>query len=257
MDVAHGVLSIAPVASITKGEYVFRSIAKMILRHRVLGVPFIFVEFVVKRSLATLLWIAWRSRLYPFGFLRGKMHTPGRFYINHFLQQHAPSCRGVFLEFGDPQYRTFFDSALIERYDILDVQPGPDVTIIGDLQDCPEIANDTYDVIVCTQVLEHVPNPFRAVAELHRILKPGGRLLVTVPAAYPYHAVPRDYWRYTKDSLGLLFGERFKDVTITSYGNRLTVVAAYWYWMQDHLPRAALLQQDPVNPTILAVYARK
>jgi SAM-dependent methyltransferase len=222
-----------------------------------LRTPFVVAEFALKRTLATLLWIAWQSRLHPFMFLRGKMHTPGRFYIEHFLNRHAAACQGVFLEFGDPQYRSFFKSEQIERYDILDVQPGPTVTIVADLQDCPQIEDNTYDVIICTQVLEHVPNPFKAVAELHRILKPGGHLIVTVPAAYPYHAVPRDYWRFTKDSLELLFNERFKDAQVTSYGNRLTAVAVYWYWMQDHLPRAALLKPDPANPTLLAVSARK
>jgi ubiquinone/menaquinone biosynthesis C-methylase UbiE len=173
------------------------------------------------------------------------------------LQQHAAGCRGVFLEFGDPQYRHIFDHDGIERYDVLDVHPSAHVTIVGDLQHCPQIADNTYDVIVCTQVLEHVPNPFAAAGELHRILKPGGQLLLTVPAVYPYHAVPRDYWRFTKDSLDLLFGERFRHVEIVGYGNRLTAVAAYWYWMADHLPRAALYTSDPTNATLLAMYARK
>jgi hypothetical protein len=73
----------------------------------------------------------------------------------------------------------------------------------------------------------------------------------------PYHAIPRDYWRYTRDSLQLLFGERFRDVAITSYGNKLTAVATYWFWMRDHLPRRALMQTDPDCPTLLAVYAHK
>ena len=229
----------------------------MILGNHVLRAPFVVAEWVIKRTLATTLWLAWRSRVYPFGFLRGKLYTPGRFYIDHFLHQHAPVCSGVFLEFGDPQYRHMFAPTVIERYDVLDVTPGPDVTIVADLQHCPHVSDNTYDVIVCTQVLEHVPNPFAAVAELHRVLKPGGRLLVTVPAAYPYHAVPRDYWRFTRDSLDLLFGTQFSDVRITSYGNRLTAVATYWYWMRDHLPRAALLYPDPNNPSLLAMSARK
>ncbi len=232
-------------------------VAKMILGNRVLRVPLVVAEWAIKRTLATTLWLAWRSRMYPFGFLRGKSYTPGRFYIDHFLQQHAPVCRGVFLEFGDPQYRHMFAPATIEHYDVLDVAPGPGVTIVADLQHCPQVPDNTYDVIICTQVLEHVPNPFAAVAELYRVLKPGGCLLVTVPAAYPYHAVPRDYWRFTRDSLELLFGTQFSDVRITSYGNRLTVVAAYWYWMRDHLPRAALLHLDPNNPSLLALSALK
>lgn len=215
------------------------------------------VEYIVKRSLALLLWVVWRARLNPFRYLRTMGYTTGRFYVEDFLRRHAAQCRGCFLEFGDPYYRHLFNPQAIERYDVFDVQAGPQVTIVGDIQSCPAIADNTYDVIVCTQVLEHIANPFLAVNELHRMLKPGGIILLTVPSSYPYHAAPRDYWRYTRDSLQLLFGERFSDIVITSYGNRLTVVAAYWFWMRDHLPRRALLTSDPDNATILTLYGRK
>lgn len=232
-------------------------VKKLLRRFALLRAPLIAVEFVVKRALATMLWAAWRSRLHPFFFLRGMGHTTGRYYIEQFLERSAAECRGRFLEFGDPYFRAIFDPAAVERYDIVNVAPGPDVTIVADIQHCPQIRDDSYDVIVCTQVLEHVANPFLAAAELYRILKPGGRLLLTVPAAYPYHAVPRDYWRFTRDSLQLLFGPPFRDLTIAGYGNRLTVVAAYWFWMRDHLPRRALEAADPDSPTLLSVHARK
>jgi hypothetical protein len=233
------------------------ALRSLVRRSPALRAPFIAAEFVIKRGLALLLWLVWRSHLNHFGFLRGKDYTAGRYYVEDFLAHHASECAGRFLEFGDPHYRRLFDSAAISQYDVLDVAPGPAVTIVADIQNCSDISDNTYDVIVCTQVLEHVANPFRAAAELRRILKPGGRLLLTVPAAYPYHAVPRDYWRFTRDSLQLLFGDGFQNRTITAYGNRLTVVAAYWFWMRDHLPRRALQASDPDSPTTLALYARK
>lgn len=217
----------------------------------------IVVEFVIKRLLASTLWIVWQARLNPFTFLRGKPDTPGRYYIEHFLQQYAGECKGHFLEFGSPVYRRMFTQDLIERYDIMDVVPRPEVTIVADLQDCAAVPDNTFDVIVCTQVLEHIADPFKAAVELHRILKPHGRLLLTVPAAYPYHADPNDYWRFTRDSLQLLFGKYFYQLEIKGYGNRLAVVATYWFWMSYHLPRRALNQPDPNNPVLLSMYARK
>lgn len=214
-------------------------------------------EWAVKRTLATILWVAWRARLNPFAFLRGRADTPGRFYIDQFLGRYTAECRGCFLEFGDPRYRAMFAPGAIERYDVLNIEAAPGVTIVGDIQGCPQIPDNTYDVIVCTQVLEHVPNPFLAAAELSRILKPGGLLLLTVPAAYPYHAVPRDYWRFTRDSLQLLFGEHLHELRIDPWGNRVSVVASYWYWTHDQLPRAALLRRDPDNAQILSLYARR
>ena len=204
-----------------------------------------------------MLWLAWRAHLNPFAFLSGRANTPGRFYIDQFLGRYAAECRGRFLEFGDPRYRAAFQGSAIAQYDVLNITPGPGVTIVGDIQSCPHIPDNTYDVIVCTQVLEHVANPFLAAAELARILKPGGRLLLTVPAAYPYHAVPRDYWRFTRDSIELLFGERLRDLQIEPWGNRVSVVASYWYWSHDQLPRGALLKRDPDNAQILSLYARK
>jgi SAM-dependent methyltransferase len=217
----------------------------------------IVIEFLIKRGLSSLLWIVWRARLNPFTFLRGTPDTPGRYYIDQFLQQYAHECKGHFLEFGSPVYRRMFAQSLIERYDIMDVVPRAEVTIVADLQDCSHVPDNTFDVIVCTQVLEHIANPFKAASELHRILKPNGHLLLTVPAAYPYHADPNDYWRFSRDSLQLLFGERFQQVQIQGHGNRLTVVATYWFWMSYHLPRRALTQSDPNNPVLLSVYARK
>ena len=219
--------------------------------------PLLVAELLIKRGLSTILWIAWRAHLNPFAILSGRADTPGRFYIQQFIASFAGECRGCFLEFGDPRYRAFFAPAAIERYDIIDVAPTPAATIVADIQRCPAIPDNTYDVIICTQVLEHVANPFLAAAELFRILKPGGRLLLTVPAAYPYHAVPRDYWRFTRDSLELLFGERFRELEIVPWGNRVTVVAAYWFWSYRQVPRPALTRPDPDNPQILSAYARK
>ena len=219
--------------------------------------PLLVAELIVKRTLSTILWVAWRTHANPFAILSGRADTPGRFYVQRFLMQCAAECRGSFLEFGDARYRGLFAPDAIERYDIVDVVAGPAVTIVADIQHCPVIPDNTYDVVVCTQVLEHVANPFLAAAELFRILKPGGRLLLTVPAAYPYHAVPRDYWRFTRDSLQLLLGGRFRELQIVPWGNRVTVVAAYWFWSQGHVPRPALTQADPDNPQILSAYARK
>ncbi len=215
------------------------------------------IEFCIKRLLSSLLWIVWRAGLNPFTFLSGKPDTPGRHYIEQFLQQYAHECAGHFLEFGTPVYRRMFLPGSVERYDVMDVVPRAEVTIIADLQNCVAVPDNTFDVIVCTQVLEHIADPFKAAAELRRMLKPGGRLLLTVPAAYPYHADPHDYWRFTKDSLQLLFGEHFNQIEIKGYGNRLAVIATYWFWMSYHLPRRALEQSDPNNPVLLSMYARK
>ena len=58
-----------------------------------------------------------------------------------------------------------------------------------------------FDAVLFTQVLEHVPEPARVLAELHRILRPGGTLYLTAPLVWELHELPHDYYRYTSEGL--------------------------------------------------------
>jgi SAM-dependent methyltransferase len=63
------------------------------------------------------------------------------------------------------------------------------------------LARGPFDFIVCTEVMEHVPDWATAFANFARLLKPGGKLLVTTPFFYPLHEEPYDFWRPTKYAL--------------------------------------------------------
>lgn len=75
-----------------------------------------------------------------------------------------------------------------------------------DLMDLP-IGESTVDCFVCNAVLEHVPHPELAVAEMHRTLKPGGQIWVEVPFLQFYHAHPHDYMRWTLAGLEVLMSD--------------------------------------------------
>jgi SAM-dependent methyltransferase len=97
--------------------------------------------------------------------------------------------------------------------------------IIAPLDDLP-LAPDSFDAVVCTQVLEHVPDPFAALAELHRVLRTGGRLLVTVPFVGELHEEPYDFFRYTPHGLrSMLDSAGFEGVKIGPLGGAFTVAA--------------------------------
>jgi SAM-dependent methyltransferase len=79
-----------------------------------------------------------------------------------------------------------------------------DAGIVADLHALP-VEDARFDAVLCTEVLEHVAEPARALAELARVLVPGGRLLVTVPFVNELHEEPHDHYRYTSHGLrGLL-----------------------------------------------------
>jgi SAM-dependent methyltransferase len=62
----------------------------------------------------------------------------------------------------------------------------------------------TFETVLCTQVLEHVPDPERLVAEAARVLRPGGRLVLSAPQAWFLHEAPHDYFRFTRFGLAAL-----------------------------------------------------
>ncbi len=89
------------------------------------------------------------------------------------------------------------------------------------------VQDATVDVVLSTETLEHVPRPAIFLAEARRVLRDGGRLVLTVPFAARWHYVPHDYWRYTPSSLRNLLEEAgFDDVVVHARGNELTVACA-------------------------------
>ena len=84
-------------------------------------------------------------------------------------------------------------------YDTLDVKKHTDnVTYIGSVLDMHMIPADHYESVICLAVIEHVPDPFKAVSEIHRILKKDGIFILSVPHMSRLHELPHDYFRYTE-----------------------------------------------------------
>jgi SAM-dependent methyltransferase len=80
------------------------------------------------------------------------------------------------------------------------------------------------DAVVATETLEHVPDPEHFVAEAARVLRPNGRLVLTVPFAARWHFIPHDYWRFTPSGFQrLLSAAGFDDIAVYARGNAVTV----------------------------------
>lgn len=86
----------------------------------------------------------------------------------------------------------------------LNIGPFPNVDLVADGQRIP-VADATFDAVFSLAVLEHVPDPYRVVAEMMRVLKPGGRLYSEVPFIFFFHGYPTDYTRFTLEGMKRLF----------------------------------------------------
>jgi SAM-dependent methyltransferase len=114
------------------------------------------------------------------------------------------------LDFGSGTHR--FHSDIIN----VDLAPYREVDLVTSGGSLP-LRDGCADAILSIAVLEHVANPQRTVADLARVLKPGGRVQVFVPFMQGIHAAPDDYQRWTPHGLEVLFGA-FTDLHVTVAG---------------------------------------
>jgi SAM-dependent methyltransferase len=84
--------------------------------------------------------------------------------------------------------------------------------------------DESFDVIVANNVIEHLKNPALGVAEMRRVLRPEGTILYTIPFLYPVHEAPNDYTRFTASGLRQLFSE-FRSVEILPRGGLFSTIA--------------------------------
>ena len=86
------------------------------------------------------------------------------------------------------------------------------------------VGDSAFDVVLATEVLEHVPATSGFLGEAQRCLEPGGLLVLTVPFAARWHYIPYDFWRFTPSGLDRVLREAgFQDVIVYARGNELTV----------------------------------
>ena len=136
--------------------------------------------------------------------------------VSNFLSKSAKlfDKYGLLLEIGPQEYqdtKKYFKKIEIQT---LDINPNAEANYIGDITKKNKfLANNSFDIIVATEVLEHVLNPFAAIEELYRILKFNGILLISVPFNFRIHGPLPDCWRFTEYGLSELL-KKFNSIEI-------------------------------------------
>lgn len=138
---------------------------------------------------------------------RGLSRKLTRVTLDRFIARHATNRPTLDIGAQNGPYAAQFPARVG-----LDILPGRGVRIIGDAQ-ALGIRDSAFPVILCTEVLEHLPEPQKAIDEMFRVLEPGGTLLLTTRFLFPIHDAPHDYFRYTKYGLRHLL-RRFEIVEL-------------------------------------------
>ena len=143
-------------------------------------------------------------------FLKRRIH-PLEYAIRDFVREAAHERPGLVVDAGagESRFRGYFEGSCYVAVDRAVGDSAWDYTsldLIGDLSEVP-IRSSCADLVLNTQVLEHVADPQSTIREIARVLKPGGRLFLTAPQGWPEHQQPNDFYRFTRFALEALLQE--------------------------------------------------
>jgi SAM-dependent methyltransferase len=127
------------------------------------------------------------------------LSSPARVSLDRFINSQASTEKTLDLGCGPSPYAKWFPDRVGA-----DFVARPGVHVRSDAHLLP-FATEQFGIVLCTEVLEHVCEPSQVIAEIGRVLKPGGTCILTTRFCYPIHDAPRDFYRFTSFSLRYLF----------------------------------------------------
>ena len=148
--------------------------------------------------------------------------------VGRWLADNAGAVSGLLLDLGagNQPFKEWYLS-LADKCVSVDVAPAPGLDVLSMAAPLP-FESASFDTVLCTSVLEHVHDAEAAVSEIARVLKPGGRIIITVPFLYPTHEAPYDFWRTTHLGLRSVLTRHGLEVeTVAAQGGPGLLVAHY------------------------------
>ena len=159
---------------------------------------------------------------------------------------------GVVLDVGAKNY-PYKKYIPFTKYLTLDLNKSCNPNIICDLHNVGW-KSDYFDVVIATEIIEHLYDPQLAINEIYRILKRNGICILSTRFIYRYHRDPGDYYRFTWDSLNYLF-RKYSYVEITHHGNRIQVL---WELVNSgKLGKVIRVFLNVLNPLVARIRVKK
>lgn len=154
------------------------------------------------------------------------IYKPGKQLLHSQIKKFAHYIKGDILDVGAGKYDRYSDFFNKTKYVKTDNKPDFGADIVADAQNLP-VGDMSFDSVISTQTLEHLPDPGKAVKEFYRVLKKGGYCLATAPFFNEIHEEPYDYWRFTNFALEKIFKEAgFKVMEMEKTGGFFTTIAS-------------------------------
>ncbi len=138
---------------------------------------------------------------------------PDRILLKEQIKKHKDYIKGIVLDAGAGSFDRYSELFSFEKYLKLDIDKANNPDIVGSVEDIP-LEDNSVDSVVSMQVLGDVENLNKAVSEFHRVLRPGGAMLLTESLISAMHDEPHDYWRFTNFSLKNLFEKNSFEVVL-------------------------------------------
>lgn len=195
----------------------------------------------------------------------GDRGTPvDRYYIEKFLEENGGRIRGKVLEIGNDRYSKMYGAGKTKEIKILHASGNnPKADYIASLENAPQIPDDYFDCVICTQTLQLIPDLEAAIKTIHRILVPGGAALVTLPGISRIYSEKtedwKDFWRFTEHSAALHFKKIFSPskLKIRTRGNVLASAAFLYGIAREELKAEELDHNDPLYQLVILISAEK
>ena len=171
-------------------------------------------------------------KIFPKEIINNHAYSINKFIIKAARECNKKNKKVIDVGAGELPYKECFNKCRYLSQDIINYNGAIDY--VCDAKKIP-VKNESFDYVICTQVLEHIKEPHLVIKEMYRILKKGGKVFLTTHGNFEEHGIPYDFFRYTRYGLKYLaISNHFRSTKIKPQGGRFIAVAKF---IQTLIPR--------------------